>query len=478
MTSLHQKTSHALFWSAIEVFLRQGVQFIVLMVLARILAPEDFGVIAVLALFVGIATIFIDSGFGAALIQRQATTVVEESTVFFFNLVMGGMVALTICIIAPWVARFFNQPLLRDLSYIFAFNVFVNAFGSIHTTLLSKELNFKVIAKAGGVASLLSGVLAIVLAMLGFGVWSLAWQALSASLVTVVLLWVWHPWRPVRAFSFSSLRSFFRFGGFMMANSLVDTLHLNLNSVLIGKYYSMSDVGLYDRAQKTQMLPVGLTSSIIDRVMYPVFSAAATDTDRLARGYRKVQRLVMLVHIPLLIGMIILAEPLVKLLFGAQWLPCAPILQVLGFVGIMWPLHVLNLNILKAQGRSDLFFNITLLKKSIAIGLTVVASFYGVMAMAWAQVFASMFAFVVNAHYSKVFLNYGALKQLQDLMPSLIAALPAAMMMLLVSYTLNLPSYAEIIITTLVGGAVYLLSCRLIGVEALEETVALLKIKS
>lgn len=475
MTELHQKTTHAVLWSTLDVFLRQGVQFVVLVTLARILTPEDFGVIAILALFVGLANILMDGGFSSALIQRQETTHTDESTVFFFNLAMGAVVALLLCAAAPWIATFFRQPALHYLTYAMALNVFVNAFGSIHSTLLTRELDFKTLAKINGVASLFSGILAIILASQGLGVWSLAGQALTASVITVISLWIWHPWRPLWAFRFASLQSFFRFGGYLMLIGIVDTLHRNLYSALIGKHYSVRDVGFYDRAQKTQLLPVNFIMSIIDRVAYPVFSAVAADKEKLARGFRKAQRLVMFVNIPLSIGMIVLAKPIVLTLFGEQWLPSVPILQVLGLVGLMWPLHILNINVLKAQGRSDLFFNIMLIKKAVSISLTVAASFHGIMAIVWAQVVASVFSFAVNAHYSKLFLNYGALRQLRDLFPYLIAAIPAGLGMWLVLVVANVPYYVELILAALTGTLLYLSLSRVFHVDALTEIGELLR---
>jgi len=478
MIALHEKTTRAVMWSALDVFMRQGVQFIVLVVLARILAPEDYGLIAMLGLFVGVAGIFIDSGFGSALIQRQNITHIDESTVFIFNLAMGMVVALLLCAAAPWIAAFFKQPVLRYLTYVMALNLFVNTFGSIHTTLLTKELNFKTIAQTGGVASLLSGTLAIILATQGFGVWSLAGQTLAASVMTVLLLWVWHPWRPVWTFSFVSLRSFFRFGGYEMATTLIDVFSTNLYLILIGKMFSVREVGFYDRAQKTQQLPIALMMGIINRVAYSAFSTAAQDKAKLVRGLRKAQAISMFVNTPILIGIAILAEPLVSTLFGAQWLPCVPVLQVLALAGLLWPLHLLNLSVLRAQGRSDLFFWIAIFKKVVTISLTVLASFHGIMAIAWAQVAASIFAYLVNAHYSKVFLDYGAVKQVRDLSVNFMAVIPMAIAVYLITDTMQLAQPIKLLVASIVGGGIYLLTCRLVCSELLYEFLRLVGVRT
>lgn len=469
MTTLHQKTTSAAKWSALDVFMRQGVQFVVSIVLARLLVPEDFGVIAMLAMFIGVAGIFIDSGFSSALIQRQHTTRTDESTVFFFNLGMGTFTALLLCATAPWIAAFFKQPVLQYLTYAMAFNLFVNAFGSIHNTLLSKEMNFKTLAKVGVVSSVVAGALAIYLASQRYGVWSLAGYSVATSIVTVSLLWRWHPWRPAWTFSFASLRSFFRFGGYTMAATLTDVFSTNLYLVLIGKLYSVRDVGFYSRAQNTQQLPITLMMGIINRVAFSTFSSVAEDKARLARGLRQAQAIAMLVNTPILVGLIILAEPLVLTLFGAQWLPCVPILQVLGLGGLLWPLHVLNLNILSAQGRSDLFFWLTICKKVFTISLTVAASFYGVMAIAWSQVVISVFAYFANTYYTKVLLGYGGWKQLSDLMVNFMAVIPMAVVVYFVNDMMPVSPFIKLIVASGAGCGLYWLTCRLLCAELLNE---------
>lgn len=473
MTTLHQKTTSAAKWSALDVFMRQGVQFIVSVVLARILAPEDFGVIAMLAMFIGVAGIFIDSGFSSALIQRQHTTHTDESTVFFFNLGMGAVTALLLCAAAPWIAAFFKQPVLQYLTYAMAFNLFAGAFGSIHGTLLSKEMNFKMMAKVGVVSSAVAGVLAIYMASQGYGVWSLAGHTMASGVVSVLLLWLWCPWRPGWTFSFASLRSFFSFGGYQMAATLTDVFSTNLYPILIGKLYSVRDVGLYSRAQNTQQLPITLMIGIINRVAFSTFAAVAEDKARLVRGLRQAQAISMLVNTPAMLGVIILAEPLVLTLFGAQWLPCVPILQVLGLGGLLWPLHVLNLNILMAQGRSDLFFRLTMFKKVFTISLTVAASFYGVMAIAWVQVGISILGYFANTHYTKALLGYSGWKQLSDLKLNFAAAVPMAVAVYFVNDMMQTLPMIKLAVASIIGGAIYWLTCRLVCVELLNECLSM-----
>lgn len=449
-------------WSAFDVFVRLGMQFGISIVLARLLTPEDFGVIAMLSLFMGVAGIFADSGFGSALNQRQNTTHTDESTVFFFNLGMGALAALLLCAAAPWIAEFFKQPVLQQLTYAMAFNLFLGVFGAIHTTLLNKEMNYKVITKVGVFSSMAGGAVAIYMASQGYGVWSLAGFALVSSIVTVMLLWLWHPWRPACVFSIASLRSLFNFGGYAMASSLLDVFATNLNAILIGKLYSVRDAGLFERAQRTQQMPASIMMGVVNRVAFSTFASVAEDKARLARGLRQALSIAMFVNIPASVGMIILAEPLILTLLGTQWLPCVPILQVLGLCGLLVPLHSLNLNILRAQGRTDLNFRIAMLKKTFAISLVAISSLFGVMAMAWAQLVISIFAYFLNTRYTNILLGYSGWKQLSDLKMNFVVAMPMSLVVYFMNQMLQVAPIFKLITISICGAVIYLLTCRLL----------------
>jgi teichuronic acid exporter len=498
--SLTRKSLSAVFWSGADVFLRQGLQFFVSILLARLLSPEEFGLLAILSVFTGVATLFIDSGLNSALVQRQDITRKDESTVFFFNLVTGLLTALGLCLSAPWIATFFEQPVLQEkipvmtsdlftipwiaaffeqpvlqgLTYVMALNLFVGSFGSIQGVLLVKALDFKTLMKINAVASLLSGVLAVFLAWKGFGVWSLALQTLASTMISVMLLWLCHPWRPQWVFSLVSLRSLFRFGGFMLLSGLLDTLYTRLYSVIIGKLYSARELGFYTRADNIQQLPVGVLTNVLNRVAFPVFSAAAADKARLALGVRKVLRMIMLFNIPAMLGLMAVAEPLVITLIGEKWLPSVPILQVLCLAGMMWPLHVINLNVLMAQGHSNLFFRIEILKKIIGAAAIVLASLHGILAIAWSQVAVSALCFMINAYYTGVFLEYSAWKQTRDFLP----CLAVSMLMVLAIWPIHIYSAlqpaVQLGLMIGLGIFVYLLACYMFRVSAFKESWTLL----
>jgi len=456
--------------------MRQGVQFAVLILMARLLDPEDFGLIGMLTLFVAVATIFVDGGFGSALIQKQNTSIIEQSTVFYFNLGMAIGVSLLLCFVAPSIAVSFQNPDISPILRVMAFNIFVNATGAIHTTLLTKAMNFKLIAKVGSLASIISGILALTLAFKGYGVWSLVAQTVTSSLISVVLLWCWHDWRPVWKFSFESLREFFRFGGYLLVIGIIDTLHSNLYAFLISKFYSMRSVGFYDRAQKTQLLPVNFLMLIVNRVAFSAFSTVASDKVILAQWLRKAQNLLMFVNIPLSVILIVLAEPVTLLLFGENWRDSAPILRVLGFDGLLWPMHMLNIIALKAQGRSDLFFNIAVVKKIVALSLIVAGSFYGIMAIAWAQVIGSVFSFGINAYYSKVFLDFGPIKQLRDLLPNIFVGVFMGIVVQQILNNLNYSYLLNLILSLVGGGLFYLVVSCVLRLRGFSEWIKFVKL--
>jgi teichuronic acid exporter len=455
--------------------MRKGLQFFVSILLARLLMPEDFGVIAMLYVFISLAGVFIDSGFSSALIQRQGITHTDESTVFFFNLCMAAFASFTLCLFAPWIAGFFGLPVLQSLTYVMALNLLIGAFGSIHNTLLNKALDFKTIAKVGVVASSVSGLFAIAMAWWGFGVWSLALQTLLSSLISVAFLWRWHQWRPRWEFSLVSLRSLFRFGGYMMLSGVLDTLYTQLYAVLIGKLFSARELGYYARADSTQQLPVAVLTSVLNRVAFPIFSEAAVDPARLKMGVRKILVTIMLLNIPVMLGLAVLAEQLIVTLFGVKWLPSVPFLQVLCLGGVIWPLHVINLNALMAQGRSDLFFRIEMIKKAVGLPLIVLASWHSVLAIAWIVVLQGVFAFFINAHYSRVLLGYGAWQQLRDTLPYFGVGLTMALSIWWGSQVMDLSPVVELAVLSVAGAVLYFVSCHFLRLAAFKEIVEIAK---
>ncbi|MGR8929525.1 MAG: lipopolysaccharide biosynthesis protein [Gammaproteobacteria bacterium] len=472
---IKRKSVTAILWSGAEIFLRQAIQLGVSVILARLLTPDEFGTVALLYLFSGLAAVFIDGGFSAALIQRNEVTPEDESTVFWFNLGMGVLFSLGLWLLAPWIADFYEQPILTPLMVVVALTVFCNALSSIQSALLSKKLDFKTPMKIGVAASIISGTAAIILALHGYGVWALVIQALIASVVRSLLLWMMNDWRPQMVFSIVSARRLFRFGSYLMLSGLLDIAYNRIYTLLIGKFYGVRELGFYSRADNTKQLPADLLSNVLSRVALPIFSVVNQDKDKLRSGTRHALRGMMMVNVPAMLGLIVAAKSVVLVLFGAQWLPCVPILQVLCLAGLLWPLHVINLTVLKALGLSHLFLRLEVIKKVIGIALLVGSVPYGPIGIAYSQVVFGVLAFFVNAYYTKKLLNYGVLKQTLELLPIIFVSLVmAAAIWELENYLNHVSLSCRLSLQVISGVLIFLLLGTVTKMKAFRESLDLL----
>ncbi|RAN80907.1 hypothetical protein B5P43_03555 [Bacillus sp. SRB_336] len=414
MPTLETRAASAAWWSTLEILTRYGVQFLVMVALARLLTPDDFGLIAMLLVFTSIGILLVDSGFGAALIQRQQTTADDETTVFTFTMVVGIVTALALALAAPAIAAFFHQPKLADLTRVMAVVLPLGAFASVPDALLTMKLDFKARARAEVIASLCSGAVAVVLALRGWGVWSLAWQSIVSIGVRGILLWLYSGWRPRGRYRGASFRSLFGFGGYMLLTGLLNTAAVRLQSLLIGRLFDARTLGFYTLAQNTQQAPASLIDGILKRVGLPVFSTIAQDRARLRSALRGSLRMSMFLFVPCMVGIALVAKPLIAMIYGQRWVPAAPILSILSLSTALWPIHVLNLAAIGALGRSDLLLRIEVPKQIIGIVLIVAIARWGPIAIALA-VFASGFSgATINAYYSKKLLDYGLVEQLLD----------------------------------------------------------------
>jgi teichuronic acid exporter len=465
----------ATLWSAADFCLRQGLQFGVSIALARLVSPEEFGTIALLYLFTGIAGAFVDGGLSAALIQRQDLTHTDESTVFWFNVVMGAIISAGLSAAGPAIARMFATPILAPLTAVMAANIFLSALGSIHGTLLTKGLDFRTQMKVTGFSTAISGAVAIGLAWDGRGVWALAMQTVIATAVTTVVLWSVNRWRPGFVFSRASARRLFGFGIHMLAASLLEVAYARVYTLLIGKFYGVRELGFYSRADSTKQLPVSVLTGILSRVAFPIFSAAAHDKQLLRRGVQLALRSMMLLNVPMMLGLIAVAEPLVLTLFGVRWLPAVPVMQVLCLGAVFWPLHVINLNVLMAQGHSNLYFRLEVIKKLVGVGLLIVGASYGVMGIAWSQVAFGALAFVINARQTKLHLNYGPLAQLCDFVPVVALAAPLTGVIYWLGARLQLAAAPRLLSSVAFGALLFVALGWVFRLTALRDTIDLFR---
>jgi len=471
LADLKSKSIKASVWSSIDSLSQQGLRFVITMMLARLLTPSDFGVVGMLAIFIGLSLAFVESGFPFALIQQKEIFEIDISSVFYFNIAMGLLCAVLLSMAAPSIAAFYHIPVLKPLTWLISANLFIGSLGSVQNTLLIKELNFKKICMISISSTIISGIVALILAWRQYGIWSLGIQTILATTITTILLWTWSSWRPRLIFSIQSIRKLFKYSSYILFTVLADVLYTRLSTIVIGKWYSASDLGFFTRADQTQQLPGGLILRSISRIAFPVFAAARDDKVMLKAGIKKAITATMFINIPLMFGLVVTAKPLILILFGNQWVPCVPYLQILSIGGILLPVDVMNMNVLIAQGHSDLLFRLTLIKKLVGIVLVGIACFFSISAIAWSVAVAGIVCFFINAHYTGTILGYGAYKQLRDVSPYLVGSIVMATSSLAVNlFTINGP-FVLVLLQVAVGLIVYLLFCYIFK---LNEFVAML----
>lgn len=427
---LRKRTVHAVLWSTAERLGRQGVQVAVQLTLARILGPKVFGLVAMLAIFNAIAQSVVDSGFGNALIQRKTITQTDICSVFYFNIASGVTMAGLLCLASPWIAAFYEQPLLQPLACFLSLMFVLNALGLTQDILLRREMDYRTQLKASVPAVLLSGSLAVTLALLGWGVWALAIHMVSQSLFKTSLLWVMNRWRPSWTFSWQSLREMFGFGSRMLASGILNVIFNNLYFLVVGKLFEAVTLGLYANARQLQLFVTSNISGIVSRVTFPVFSKVQDDLERVKRALSQALKGLTLVNSMAMFSLIVLAKPLFQTVLGEKWLPAIPYLQWLCVIGLLMPMHVMNLNVLMGLGRSDLFLRLEIAKKVFTMINVAVTFFHrNVQLMIYGQLITSIIAYFLNAHYSGKMLKYSAWRQLVDVIPYAAVSAFAAVVM-------------------------------------------------
>ena len=457
--NLKRQSVLATLWSAADEFAKQGSQFIVTVLLARILAPEDFGTVALLTLFVGMAEVVVNSGLHASLIQKKNITRKDTSSVFYFNVTTAMVMASLMAMASGWFAEFFNVSLLRPLTYVLAANLFISALGTIHRSLFVKNLNFRIQMKINIIAILTSGVCAIWMASEGWGVWSLAMRTLLTTVITVALLWCWSPWRPGLVFSLESLRELYNFGMFIFLTAMLDNLFRHANTLFIGKLYSTRDLGFYLRGDNVQQMASGPLSRVVGRVAFPIFSQINHDKMKLKLGVRKALTGLVMINTPVMLGLLVCAHPLIVTIFGEKWEPATPYLQVLCLSGIFWPMHVVNTKALMAQGHSKLLFWQSVMKKLIGLASLVIASTFGVLAIAWNMVFVEVLGYFFISFYTGVHLNYPSRTQLMDVSPYFIASLIMMACIWPLKTLHNIPNAGILFAQVMSGAIIYVAIC-------------------
>lgn len=461
MSSLKQKTVSGLIWSFVDTMAGQGITFIVGIILARLLSPREFGLIGMLTVFIAVSESFINSGFSSALIRKKDCTNTDFSTVFYFNLAAGVLFFILLYLSAPAISGFFDEPELTSIIQVMGVVLIIDSLTIIQRTILTKRIDFKLQARISVIASIGSGVVAIAMAFNGFGVWALVAQRLVKQGLNSLFLWIWNRWKPLLVFSTKSFKELFGFGSKLLISGLINTIYRNVYYLIIGKFFSAQELGYYTKANEFKNLPSQNLNSIISRVTYPVLSTLQDDIPRLRNNYQKLIRSVMFITFILMIGMAAVAEPMIHTLIGAKWEPAIIYLQMLCFVGMMYPLHALNLNMLQVQGRSDLFLKLEIIKKIIAIPTIIIGIFFGIKMMIAGMMVNTLIAYYLNSYWSGRFIGYSFKQQVSDILPSFSLALIMGVSVFIVGEILPFSYLINLIIQILFGAIFVFLFCEI-----------------
>lgn len=431
--SLKQKSVSAVVWNSVERFSVQGVNFVVSVLIARLVSPDDFGVIAMLAIFLGVANTFVDSGFANALIKKLDRTEVDNSTAFYFNIAVGLVAYFVLFFTAPLIARIYSMPALADVLRVLAFSVVFNSLAIVQQAILTANINFKSQAIISLAAAVVSGVIGVVMAYAGFGVWALVAQMLGSSFVRMALLWVIVRWKPLAAFSVKSFREIFGYGSKLLLSQLVVNISGGITGPIIGLRFSAASLGYYNRAEQLSNFPVTNISSILQRTTFPVLCKLQYDVVALHHYYLKIISITSMLVMPVMALFVVFAEPLILTLLTDKWLPAVQLMQILVFVAIWAPFSALNINIICVVGRSDYVLKIELFKGLLRIAAILLSMPYGLAAVCYALVAVSFLSSFVYTGHTKHSVGVGWLQQTRCMVPYILMSAAAS----LVAYVLS-----------------------------------------
>lgn len=464
--TLKTRAINGLFWSFVDNFSVQLSQFLIGVILARILAPDDFGIVGILTIFISISQWFVSSGFGQALVRKENCTQSDYSTVFIFNIVSGIFLYLTLVLSSSYISDFFNEPQLESLLNVLGVSIIFIALTIIQQTQLTKRLDFKLQTRITVVSSIISGILGITLAYLGYGVWSLIFKTLAEGLIRSILLWKYNKWLPSLIFDTNSFKELFSFGSKLMLRGIIYTVFNNFYYVIIGKFFSPAVLGNYTRAEQFSRMPSTNINKVINRVSYPVLSELQNDISSLKDVYKRI--FISLVYISsismLLLGAI--SEPLILVMIGEKWRSSITILQLLCFVGLLYPLADYNLTILKVKGKSSLILKLEIAKRILSIPVIIIGISFGIKALIMAMIALAVVEFIMNSYFSGKVIGYTLKEQFLSNLPSLFLALVVSSTIYYFGSKLEISNLSMLILCITVAPVMIIVLSELFKIEA------------
>ncbi len=441
-------------WKLLERFSTQGLQFIIQIILARLLLPSDYGILALVVIFITIARVFVQSGLATSLIQKKVVDQVDYSSVLYISLGIAGILYCLLYFTAPLIGVFYDNDSLVLVLRVLALTLFPGAFNSIQNAIVSRTMQFKRLFYSSVGAGVVSGIVGIYLAYHDFGIWALVFQQLTNQLCITLILWFTVKWRPTLQFSLERVKVLYSFGWKLLVSSLIDTTYRDLRSLIIGKVYTPAMLGYYNRGQQFSQLIISNINGSIQSVMLPALAAQQDYSDRVKTMVRRSIVTSSFIVFPMMVGLAVVAEPLVLLLLTEKWLPSVPFMQIFCFSYALWPIHTANLQAINAMGRSDIFLKLEVIKKILGLSILVVALPFGVYVLAMSGVMSGIISSFINAYPNKKLLNYGYGEQIKDILPSLLLSLIMGVIVYLLLY-LGLSPLITMLLQIVVGVIVY-----------------------
>ncbi len=471
MSALKEKTVKGMFWSFSEMLSSQLINLVVQIFLARLLLPEDFGLIGMTTIFIAISQSLIDSGFSSALIRKKDISESDYSTVFMFNLAVSISIYFALFASSTTISVFFKEPRLIPIIRVLSTVIIINSFGIVQRTMLTREIDFKTQTKITIISSAISGVIAILAALVGFGTWALVIRTIVGQVIQSVMLVTHNKWIPTLKFDIKSFKELFGFGWKILVSGLLNTIYENIYYPIIGKFFSATALGFFTNAQKMNDVPSKMLTQAVQKVTYPVLSQVQDDEVTLRNGFGKALRLISFVSFPLMLCLAAVGEPLIKVLVGEKWIPSVQYFQILCFSGMLYPIHSLNLNVLQVKGRSDLFLKLEIIKKIIGVVsiVLVLVLGLGISGLLWAQFVTSIISFFINSFYSKEMINYSMFDQIKDMSPIFLAAILAAGVAYSLMYFLHISDILLLLVQLITGLSTYVIACLLFKIDELHE---------
>ncbi len=452
----------------------QGVTFVVSIILARILEPDVYGTIALVTVFITILQVFVDSGFGNALIQKKNADDLDFSTVFYFNIAFSIILYLAMFLIAPLIAKFYEKPELVAITRVLSSTVLVSGVKNVQQAYVSKNMQFKKFFTVTLSATIMSAAVGIVLALMNYGVWALVLQNVSNAVISVIVLWLTVKWRPKLMFSFKRLKSLFSFGWKLLFSALIDTLYNDLRTLIIGKKYSTEDLAFYNKGKTFPNMITTNLNTTIDSVLLPTMSSAQDDKSVVKAMTRRAIKTSTYVIMPMMMGLAVCADALVSILLTDKWLFCVPYMRLFCLSYAFHPIHTANLNAIKAMGKSGVFLKLEIIKKGIGLVLLLLSMNYGVMAMAYTMLITTFTSQIINSWPNKKLLNYSYLEQLKDMLPTIIVSLVMGAAVLAIQF-IGLNSWLTLLIQVPLGAILYIGASAILKLESFTYILSTIK---